>query len=190
MLIRRAKCSEMHGATCACNDVARSGRHLFLRLTALGLSASLFYQFEWYWLCELMRDSVLWSLVGLGFAPQACTYQGSPALRIGDQVFLYTRICTYVDMLLALAALRWLRDGIQSRTVTWIVVVSLGVETGNVARSTAALWLHLNGVKWLFAHDLPNHAMWVGVLSLGVLANGIPWGSGNGQKRGHSLGHS
>ena len=102
----------------------------------------------------------MWSLRVAGYAPEAFVHEESPAVRVGEHVFLYTAECTYLDLLMIVAPLLWVFGASRRSNLLRIAIAALVILGGNLIRTWASVYFHVCRTSPSRAHDLPDYLIW------------------------------
>jgi exosortase/archaeosortase family protein len=136
-------------------------RHfLVARISFLAILVTTYYAWDWMPLCVAERNAVSALLRVVGYLPEAFLHDGSPALRLGTESYLYTAECTYIDLLLTLVPFVWLFEGTILANMRRIAIAAIIILVGNLIRSWISVYLNLRGIDWFYAHDLPDYVIW------------------------------
>ena len=144
-------------------------RVLLLRVCMMGALLSLFYGLDWIPFRAAQRDLIAWSLGLQGYAPEAFTHEGSPALRVGDHAFSFTAECTYLDLLMIVAPFLWVFGASLRRNILRIGIAALIILGGNLIRCWASVYFNVRGIDWFYTHDLPDYVIWWPTVAVVVL---------------------
>jgi len=106
------------------------------------------------------RDVIGWSLRVAGYAPEAFVHEGSPALRVAQEVYFYTAECTYLDLLMIVLPFVWVFGASRRRNILRMGIAALVILGGNLIRAWASVYFNVRGTDWFYAHDLPDYIIW------------------------------
>jgi exosortase/archaeosortase family protein len=135
-------------------------RIVVYRFLALGLLLGLFDAWDWMPFRVAQRNVIARSLCMVGYAPQAFTHEGSPAVRVGDYVFFYTAECTYVDLFFTVVPFVWAFAASRRGNILRIALAAVIILGGNLIRTWASVYFNVRGTDWFYTHDLPDYIIW------------------------------
>ncbi len=136
-------------------------RHVVVyRFIALVALVGLFDAWDWMPFRVAQRDVIGWSVRVSGYNPISSVYEGSPAIRVGDEVYFYTAECTYFDLLMIVAPFVWVFGASRRRNILRIAIVAFVILGGNLIRTWASVYFNVRGTDWFYTHDLPDYIIW------------------------------
>jgi len=135
-------------------------RRVTRRVLVLALLVGSFYAWDWMPLRVLLRDVIGWSLRVSGYNPISFVHEGSPAIRVAEEVYFYTAECTYFDLLMIVAPFLWVFGASRRSNILRIAIAVLVILGGNLIRTWASVYFNVRGTDWFYTHDLPDHIIW------------------------------
>jgi hypothetical protein len=115
----------------------------------LAFSFAMFYYIAWEWLIKF-NVSILNCFFSISRLPLA--FQNG-IINICDNNFIYTKNCTYADLLLIAAIAT---HGSVTKRLTWIVIIF----ATNLFRVYFSLLLYSCDVSWTYSHHVIDYILW------------------------------
>jgi len=119
-----------------------------------------FYALDWMPLRVTQRDVIGWSVRAAGYDPVAFVHEGSPAIRVAEEIYFYTAECTYLDLLMIVAPFLWVFGASRRSNILRIAIAVFVILGGNLIRTWASVYFNVRGTDWFYTHDLPDYIIW------------------------------
>jgi len=156
--------------TAACRSLHR-GRYLYLRCLVCAVLFAAFLCLPETLFSSALRDAVAVLLSYSEAGVVATSHEGFPALAVGGRIVTYfTAHCTHLGLVLILSPFLWGFGARLWRNAARIAGVALLVQAANLVRCWAMVHYSVRGTEWLYAHDVPNYAIWSVTIVIVVMA--------------------
>lgn len=136
------------------------------RLMIASVLTALFYGREWWLLCKLVRSVVSASISLLGCRTVQVDDIGGVFLVVNGVLFSIDRDCTYLNLLFVLAPFCWKAKMGWRVNLLRVAALIVAVSGANVARLLVGMYLHVQGVSWFCAHDVPHAVLYFSAVVL------------------------
>lgn len=137
-----------------------ANRIIVYRLAALPVLFLLFYALDWMPLRVAQRDAVAWSLERMGYAPAVFVQEGSPAVKVGNDIYFFLPECTYVDLYFMVAPFLWVCGTTRRANALRLTVAAVVVMAVSLVRVCGMVYFNVRGMEWFYTHDLPDYFIW------------------------------
>ncbi len=144
---------------------------LLVRACVVGVLLLFYYGLNWMPLRVALRDAIGWLLSVAAYDPVAFMHDGSPAVRVGEEVYFYTPVCTYIHLLMIVAPFVWVVGASRRSNILRIAIAVVVILGGNLVRCWASVYFNLLGTDWFYTHDLPNYTLGIGMVAIAVLGS-------------------
>lgn len=136
-------------------------RHVVVyRFVVLAVLFGVFDAWDWMPLRVGQRDVAGWSIRVSGYDAAALTHEGSPAIRVAEEIYFYTAECTYFDLLMIVVPFVWVFGASRRSNILRLAIAAVVILGGNPIRTWASVYFNVRGTDWFYTHDLPDYIIW------------------------------
>lgn len=153
------------------NDPRWIANHrLFIRLLITVVLVIVYFGVDWTPIQVFVRDAVT-KLLGLfGHNTLSLDAVDGPYILVGfKNTFRITAHCTYIDLVLILAAFCWRFNKSLVENVSRLLLMAAVIMALNILRIALSIYCHQTGISWFFAHNVPHWAIQFSMVISAVL---------------------
>ena len=137
-----------------------ANRRLFIRLLITVVLVIVYFGLDWTYIQVFVRDAVARLLGSLGHNTLSLDAVDGPYILVGfKNAFSITAHCTYIDLVLILAAFCWRFNKSLAVNVSRLLLMAIVIMALNIVRIALSIHCHQAGITWFLAHNLPHWAI-------------------------------
>ena len=143
------------------NDPRRiANRRLVIRLFITVVLIVVYFGLDWTPIRVFVRDAVTKFLGHLGHQTLSLDLIDGPHILVdAKNSYRVTTHCTYIDLVLILAAFCWRFNKSLAVNVARLLLMATVIMSLNIVRIALSIHYHQTVISWFFAHNLPHFAL-------------------------------
>jgi exosortase/archaeosortase family protein len=147
-----------------------ANRRLIIRLLITVVLILVYLGLDWTPIQVFVRDAVAKLLGLLGHHTLSLNPVDGPYILVDfKNSFSITAHCTYIDLVLILAAFCWRFNTSLIVNVLRLLLMATVIMALNIVRIVLAIDCHQTGISWFFAHNVPHWAIQLSMVISAVL---------------------